>query len=76
MSNNMDHFPAGYRNQWYFLNVVNPNGANRIKQTATPDNDDGWIITRTGSYDTGNKSYHWNSWLVLDFKNGKLLKTN
>lgn len=75
MSNNMDHLPAEYRNLWYFLNVVNPAGdANRIKQTATPDNDDGWIITRTGSFDTGTKKYNWNSWLVSDFKNGRILK--
>lgn len=77
-SSNMDHFPTEYRNQWYFLNVVNPaDGVNRIKQTVTPDNGDSmsWTMTRIGAYDTGTKAVHWSSWLISDFANGKLLKS-
>lgn len=73
-SNNLDHFPTEYRNQWYFLNVVNPTGTNRIKQTVTPDASDrlSWTMTRTGAYNSG--TVNWASWLISDFANGKLLK--
>lgn len=76
-SGNLDHFPAEYRNNWYFLNVTNAMGANRIKQTVTPDNSDsmGWAMTRTGSYDADTHTVEWKSWLILDFANGKLLKS-
>ena len=78
-SGNLDHFPAGYRNQWYFLNVTNTIGiADRIKQTVTPDNSDsmGWVMTRTGAYNSDTHTVEWKSWLILDFANGKLLKSN
>ena len=76
-SGNLDHFPAGYRNQWYFLNVTNAVGANRIKQTVMPDNSGsmGWTMTRTGSYNTDTHIAEWESWLISDFANGKLLKS-
>lgn len=77
-SSNLDHFPAGYQNQWYFLNVVNPVGnANRIKQTVTPDNSDSlsWTMTRTGAYNPDTQTVDWKSWLISDFANGKLLKS-
>ena len=76
-SNNLDHFPAGYRNQWYFLNVTHAVGTNRIKQTIMPDNSDsmGWTMTRTGSYNTDTHITEWASWLISDFANGKLLKS-
>lgn len=77
-SGNVDHFPAEYRNNWYFLNVVNPEGdVNRIKQTVMPDNSDsmGWTMTRTGSYNTDAHATEWGSWLILDFAKGKLLKS-
>lgn len=75
-SNNLDHFPAGYQNQWYFLNVVNPVGADRIKQTVTPDDSYrlGWTMTRTGTYNSDTHAIVWTSWLISDFANGKLLK--
>ncbi|ATO52446.1 hypothetical protein LA20531_01460 [Lactobacillus amylovorus DSM 20531] len=74
-SSNMDHFPAEYQNQWYFLNVVNPKAdVNRIKQTVTPDHSEmGWTMTRTGA--VGNGTVDWDSWLISDFANGKILKT-
>lgn len=77
-SNNMDHFPAEYQNQWYFLNVVNPGGdVNRIKQTVTPDHSEkGWTMTRTGSYNADTHIVEWESWLISDFAKGKLLKSN
>lgn len=76
-SSNLDHFPAGYKNQWYFLNVVNTVGdADRIKQTVTPDNSDSmsWTMTRTGAYNSDTQTVSWGSWLILDFANSKLLK--
>lgn len=77
MSNNMDHFPTKYRNQWYFLNVVNPKGnAHRIKQTVTPDHSEmGWTMTRTGAYQPDTQTVLWGSWLISDFANGRLLKS-
>lgn len=76
-SGNLDHFPVGYRNQWYFLNVTNAVSSNRIKQTVTPDNSDsmGWTMTRTGSYNADTHIVEWKSWLISDFANGKLLKS-
>lgn len=76
-SGNLDHFPAGYRNQWYFLNVINPANVNRIKQTVMPDNSDSmsWTMTRAGSYNTDTHIVEWGSWLISDFANGKLLKS-
>ena len=75
-SSNLDHFPAAYRNQWYFLNVTYAVGPNRIKQTVTPDNSDskGWTMTRTGSYKADTHIVEWKSWLISDFANGKLLR--
>lgn len=77
-SGNLDHFPAEYQNPWYFLNVTNAIGiANRIKQTVMPDNSDNfaWAMTRTGSYNTDTHAMEWESWLILDFAKGKLLKS-
>lgn len=76
-SSNLDHFPAAYRNQWYFLNVTNAVGPNGIKQTVTPDNSDskGWTMTRTGSYNADTHILEWKSWLISDFANGKLLRS-
>lgn len=76
-SSNLDHFPAEYRNQWYFLNVTNAIGPDRIKQTVMPDNSDSmsWAMTRTGSHNTDTHAMEWGSWLISDFANGKLLKS-
>lgn len=78
-SSNLDHFPAEYRNPWYFLNVestIDHGNAGRTKQTVTPDNTDqlSWILVRSGLWhDDGSIS--WGDWLILDFANGKLLKS-
>ena len=76
-SNNMDHFPAEYRNMWYFLNITSPLGTDRIKQTVTPDHSEsGWTMTRTGIYHSDTHTVEWESWLISDFAKGKLLKSN
>lgn len=73
-SNNLDHFPAEYRNPWYFLNVTSALSTSRIKQTVMPDHSDlGWTMTRTGAIN--NETVDWDSWLISDFTNGKLLKS-
>ena len=77
-TNNFDHFPADYRNAWYFLEVVVSEittSLKRIKQTVTPDNTDtaGWTMTRTGVTDNG-ETINWKSWLITDYANGKVLK--
>lgn len=76
-SSNVNHFPANYRDMWYFLNVkstIDHGGSGRIKQTVVPDNTDrfNWILVRAGSWQSDG-SVNWNDWLILDFSNGKLL---
>ena len=78
ITNNLDHFPTGYRNPWYFLEVVASEitaSTKRIKQTVMPDNTDtvGWTMTRTGVVDNG-ETINWKSWLITDYANGKVLK--
>ena len=76
-SANLDNFPAEYRNMWYFLNVTNAIGTDRIKQTVTPDrSESGWVMTRTGIYHGNTRTVEWDSWLISDFAKGKLLKSN
>lgn len=78
-SHNLDHFPTGYQNQWYFLNVTNAiafGGESRIKQTVMPDHSlSGWKMTRTGVYHSNTHTVAWESWLILDFAKGKLLES-
>ncbi len=73
ITNNLDHFPTDYRNQWYFLEVSVT--VDRIKQTVTPDLSDvqSWTMTRTGVINS-DKTINWKSWLITDYANGKVLK--
>ncbi|TLQ21718.1 pyocin knob domain-containing protein [Lactobacillus helveticus] len=72
-SSTINHFPANYQDQWYFLNVVSPIDADKIKQTVTPDATDryNWILVRTGTKNYDG-SVNWYDWLILDFSSGKL----